>query len=36
MDDEAGVELACDDGGDDLVEGQGDGLDVGAKSLRVR
>ena len=33
MDDEAGFELARDDGGDDLVEGEGDCLDLGAEEL---
>jgi hypothetical protein len=33
VDDEAGVELAGDDGGDDLVEGDGDGLDLGGEEL---
>ena len=33
MDDEAGVELAGDDGGDDLVEGDDGGFDVGCEEL---
>ena len=33
VDDEAGVELAGEDGGDDLVEGDGDGLDLGSEEL---
>ena len=33
VDDEAGVELARDDRGNDLVEGDGDGLDLGGEEL---
>jgi len=33
MDDEAGVELAGDDGGDDLVKGDGDGFYAGSEEL---
>ena len=33
VDDEAGVVLAGEDGGDDLVEGDDDGLDVGGEEL---
>jgi len=34
VDDESGIELACNDGGDDLVEGNSDGLHVGAEELQ--
>ena len=33
VDDEAGFELACDDGGDDLVEGDDRGFDLGSEEL---
>jgi hypothetical protein len=33
VDDESGVELAGEDGGDDLVKGDGDGLDLGSEEL---
>jgi hypothetical protein len=33
VDDEAGVELACYDRGDDLVEGDGDGFDLGGEEF---